>query len=566
MTTIDLDPDRLLPAEPSQRDVARRLYEGVRGLPIVSPHGHVDPLLLLENAPFDNPAALFVTPDHYVTRMLHAQGVPLDELGIPRRGGEGGVAEPREVWRRALRALGRVPWDPLPLLDRGRAGRGLRGPDPALGGRRRPASTIGWSSASRFPSSARGLSSSASGSRSWPPPTTPAATSPPTAASPRTPPGAAGWCPPSGPTPTSTRRCRAGPAAWTSSDVPPASTPGATPATSRRWRTGAPTSGSTGRPPPTTGRPTPSPCCSARAGRAQLFAPGPAGQRRPPTSCGRSGGHMLCEMARMSCDDGLVMQLHPGVLRNHHPPTLRDFGTDRGADIPVAIEFTRALRPLLERYGDAPQLPDRPLHPRRDHLVPRAGAARRLLPVRLPRRAVVVPRHPRRHAPFPRGGHRHRRLRQDQRLRRRHPRLLLDPGAPRHGATGRLRLPEPAGGRAPAGRGGGRRDRRATSPTGCPAGSSGFDPPLPRELAGGRAAASGPRRPPRAGRLPPLAPGLVHGARRRPRRVGDRRVHRAQPRDRVAAPGAGGPLHAGGAGPGARPPRGGRQHQRRPRR
>ena len=56
----------------------------------------------------------------------------------------------------------------------------------------------------------------------------------------------------------------------------------------------------------------------------------------------------------MSCDDGLVMQLHPGVLRNHHPPTLRDFGTDRGADIPVAIEFTRALRPLLERYGDHP--------------------------------------------------------------------------------------------------------------------------------------------------------------------------------------------------------------------
>jgi len=56
----------------------------------------------------------------------------------------------------------------------------------------------------------------------------------------------------------------------------------------------------------------------------------------------------------MSCDDGLVMQLHPGVLRNHHPATQRDFGTDRGADIPVAIEFTRSLRPLLERYGDHP--------------------------------------------------------------------------------------------------------------------------------------------------------------------------------------------------------------------
>ena len=64
--------------------------------------------------------------------------------------------------------------------------------------------------------------------------------------------------------------------------------------------------------------------------------------------------HMLCEMARMSCDDGLVMQLHPGVFRNHHPPTWRDFGTDIGADIPVAIEFTRALQPLLALYGTHP--------------------------------------------------------------------------------------------------------------------------------------------------------------------------------------------------------------------
>jgi glucuronate isomerase len=63
---------------------------------------------------------------------------------------------------------------------------------------------------------------------------------------------------------------------------------------------------------------------------------------------------MLCEMARMSCDDGLVMQLHPGVFRNHHPPTWRDFGTDIGADIPVAIEFTRGLQPLLDLYGTHP--------------------------------------------------------------------------------------------------------------------------------------------------------------------------------------------------------------------
>jgi glucuronate isomerase len=64
---------------------------------------------------------------------------------------------------------------------------------------------------------------------------------------------------------------------------------------------------------------------------------------------------MLCEMARMSCDDGLVMQLHPAVFRNHHAPTWEAFGSDTGHDIPVAAEFTRALRPMLERYGVHPR-------------------------------------------------------------------------------------------------------------------------------------------------------------------------------------------------------------------
>ena len=64
--------------------------------------------------------------------------------------------------------------------------------------------------------------------------------------------------------------------------------------------------------------------------------------------------HMLLEMARMSCDDGLVMTLHPGVRRNHHTPTFERFGSDVGADIPVRVEFTDALRPLLERFGTHP--------------------------------------------------------------------------------------------------------------------------------------------------------------------------------------------------------------------
>ena len=66
--------------------------------------------------------------------------------------------------------------------------------------------------------------------------------------------------------------------------------------------------------------------------------------------------HMVLEMARMSCDDGLVMTLHPGVRRNHHPATFARYGADTGHDIPVAVEFTKALQPLLERYGTHPNL------------------------------------------------------------------------------------------------------------------------------------------------------------------------------------------------------------------
>ena len=83
-----LHEDRLFPADPAARAIARRLYEPVRELPILSPHGHTDPRWFAENQPFADPAQLFVTPDHYVFRMLYSQGVPLEDLGVPRVDGE----------------------------------------------------------------------------------------------------------------------------------------------------------------------------------------------------------------------------------------------------------------------------------------------------------------------------------------------------------------------------------------------------------------------------------------------------------------------------------------------
>ena len=75
-------PDRLLPAQPFARDIARELLKTVEDLPIISPHGHCDPGWFAHNVRFPDPAELFVVPDHYVFRMLASQGIGLDELGV----------------------------------------------------------------------------------------------------------------------------------------------------------------------------------------------------------------------------------------------------------------------------------------------------------------------------------------------------------------------------------------------------------------------------------------------------------------------------------------------------
>ena len=87
-------PDRLLPPDPGVRDLARSIYRGVADAPIYSPHGHVDAAIIAENRPFGNPAELLITPDHYVTRLIHAHGVQLDQLGVKNPD-----ADPREIWR-----------------------------------------------------------------------------------------------------------------------------------------------------------------------------------------------------------------------------------------------------------------------------------------------------------------------------------------------------------------------------------------------------------------------------------------------------------------------------------
>lgn len=88
-----LNEDRLFPAEPNTRSIARRLFSSISALPIVSPHGHTNPRWFPDNEPFPEPAQLFVVPDHYVFRMLYSQGIPLEQLGI----GSTSLEDPRQI-------------------------------------------------------------------------------------------------------------------------------------------------------------------------------------------------------------------------------------------------------------------------------------------------------------------------------------------------------------------------------------------------------------------------------------------------------------------------------------
>ena len=94
---LELHPDRLFPADPTTRDIARALYAEIADQPIVSPHGHVDPVWFADNAAWTDATGLLLAPDHYLYRMLYSQGVALDDLAIPRLSGVP-ATDPRAAW------------------------------------------------------------------------------------------------------------------------------------------------------------------------------------------------------------------------------------------------------------------------------------------------------------------------------------------------------------------------------------------------------------------------------------------------------------------------------------
>jgi glucuronate isomerase len=320
------------------------LYRGVSDLPIVSPHGHIDVRLFVDpGARLDSPGRLFVTSDHYVVRMLYSQGVPLERVGLG-----GGAVDDRAVWQaladrlhlftltptglwlretlatvfgieerlepgsaeaiyaRVAEQLASPAFAPRALLDRFRveclsttdaAGSSLAGHAALEGFRVRPTFR---------PDAVVALD-------------------------------APDW-----------RDELAGLEVAVDREI--VDYPGFLEALAER-RAAFKALGATATDHAATSADTTR--LSSREASAFFASARKGGVSE--VEARRFEAHMLNEFARMSCEDGLVMQLHVGSLRDHDRPLAETFGRDIGGDIPVAADWTRGLRPLLEACGNDPR-------------------------------------------------------------------------------------------------------------------------------------------------------------------------------------------------------------------
>jgi glucuronate isomerase len=99
MAEYKLHEDRFFSPDREVKKYAREIYNNIKSMPIVSPHGHVDPAIFSENKPFPNPTKLFLTPDHYLYRMLYSQGIAMEALGIPDVNGNVEETDPKKIWK-----------------------------------------------------------------------------------------------------------------------------------------------------------------------------------------------------------------------------------------------------------------------------------------------------------------------------------------------------------------------------------------------------------------------------------------------------------------------------------
>ena len=348
-----LDENRLFPTDPILRTIARDLYDGVRTLPIISPHGHTDPRWFAENKAFPDPANLFVTPDHYIFRMLHSQGIPLEMLGVPRVDGEMVETDPRKVWRLFAKnyflfrgtpsriwvdhsletvfgvterlssetadaiydqiadCLSQDAYRPRALFERFNI-EVIATTESAIDDMRwhKKIRDSGWTGRvitayrpdavidpefDNFADNVQKMGDMAGED-------------------------ATTWCGYL----ASHRNRRA------------------------YFKTFGATSSDHGH-------------LTARTENLSQDVAAALFDKALRGACSaeeadKFRGHMLTEMARMSVEDGLVLQIHPGSRRNHSNEVMTQFGRDKGYDIPTRTDYVHALKPLLDAVGSEPDL------------------------------------------------------------------------------------------------------------------------------------------------------------------------------------------------------------------
>lgn len=351
MPNLILDDNRFFSPEPGVRRIARELYEGVKDLPIVSPHGHTEPAWFSKNEPFSDPTELIIIPDHYVFRMLYSQGYSLESLGIPTRDGAPVETDRRKIWQ--------IFGDNFYLFAGTPTGIWLNHEFSTVFGIKEK--LAGESAMRIYDQINEKLRSPEFRPRALFDrfnievlTTTDSAES------------------------RLEHHQAIRESGWNGNVIPCFRPDGVTDLARADWKqniqnlsavTGIDIRSyssyiqalekqraffkSMGAVSTDHGVFSPYTHELSKPGAEKIFEKGLKGVATADDAA-LFTAHMLMEMARMSQDDGLVMQIHPGSFRNHNQKIFQRFGADKGADIPLPTEYTKNLHALLNKYGNNP--------------------------------------------------------------------------------------------------------------------------------------------------------------------------------------------------------------------